>query len=80
MVPNHLRCIRLIDLRVGKNCGMGIPLSDWSGSGATERLRETIIELNATTERQTRRLLQLTWVLVVLTAVVVALTIVLLFK
>lgn len=59
---------------------MGIPLSEWSGSGATDRLRETIIELNSTTERQTTRLLQLTWVLVVLTAVVVALTVVLLFK
>lgn len=59
---------------------MGIPLSEWSGSGATDRLRETIVELSSATERQTKRLLQLTWVLVILTGVVVALTVVLLFK
>jgi len=30
-----------------------IPLSEWSGSGATERLRETITEFNQTTAKQT---------------------------
>lgn len=45
----------------------GIPLSEWSGSGATERLRETITEFNETTAKQTAQLVQLTRVLVALT-------------
>ena len=45
----------------------GIPVSEWSGSGATERLRETITEFNETTAEQTRQLVQLTRALVVLT-------------
>jgi hypothetical protein len=59
---------------------VGIPLSEWSGSGTTERLRETIVELSAKTERQTTQVVRLTWVLVILTVVLVALTGVLLFR
>jgi hypothetical protein len=46
----------------------GIPLSEWSGSGATRELHETIKQFNATAERQsaemvalTRQLKWLTW-------------------
>lgn len=49
----------------------GIPLGQWSGSDATDRLRETISEFNAITERQTKQLIRLTWALVFLTAVLV---------
>jgi hypothetical protein len=58
----------------------GIPVADWSGSGATERLQETILDLSDKTARQTKVLIWLTGVLVVLTAVVVALTIVLVVR
>lgn len=46
----------------------GIPISEWSGSGATDHLRETISEFNATTAEQTAQLVRLTKALVVLTA------------
>jgi hypothetical protein len=49
----------------------GIPLSEWSGSGATRELHETIERFNAETAKQTRQLLILTWVIAVLTAVMV---------
>lgn len=45
----------------------GIPISEWSGSGATDRLRETITEFSATTAEQTAQLVRLTKALVVLT-------------
>jgi len=48
-----------------------------SGSDATERLRETIIDLNNTTKRQATVMICLTGVLVVLTVVLVVLTVVL---
>jgi hypothetical protein len=38
---------------MAREVGMGIPLGEWSGAGATDRLRETIIELNEKTEGQT---------------------------
>ena len=47
--------------------GMGIPLSEWSGSGAPERLRETLVQFNETTAKQTAQLIRLTWALVILT-------------
>jgi len=56
---------------------VGIPMGQWSGSDATERLRETIIELNKTAGCQTKILIWLTAVLVVLTGVIVWLTVVL---
>lgn len=46
----------------------GIPLSEWSGSGATDRLRETVVEYSEATARQTAQLMRLTWLLVILTA------------
>jgi hypothetical protein len=48
-----------------------IPLSEWSGSGATRELHESIKAFNTASARQTRQLLILTWVIVVLTAVMV---------
>jgi len=47
----------------------GIPLSEWSGSGATKQLEETIKKFNEETSRQTRQLLILTWVIAILTFV-----------
>lgn len=47
----------------------GIPLSEWSGSGATRELEQTIREFNAQSSRQTRQLLVLTWVIAALTFV-----------
>jgi len=46
---------------------MGIPLSDWSGSGATDRLRETVVEYSEATTKRTVQLVRLTWILVILT-------------
>jgi hypothetical protein len=60
--------------------GMGIPLAEWSGSAATDRLRETMVELAAKTDRQTRQMLFLTWALVVLTLVIAVLTVVLVVR
>jgi hypothetical protein len=50
----------------------GIPLGVWSGSDATNQLRETIIELSEATARQTRQMIRLTWTLVIMTAVLIA--------
>jgi hypothetical protein len=47
---------------------MGIPLGEWSGSNATRELNETIKKFNEATGGQTRRLLFLTWVIAILTA------------
>jgi hypothetical protein len=47
----------------------GIPLGEWSGSDATNRLRETIEVSNLQTEKQTRTMLRLTWAILVLTFV-----------
>jgi hypothetical protein len=45
----------------------GIPLSEWSGSGATERLHQTIRDFNKVTTKQTDNLVRLTRQLVILT-------------
>jgi len=47
--------------------GGGIPLSQWSGSGATDELRKVIIEFNEQSSKQTRQLMVLTWVIAGLT-------------
>ena len=47
----------------------GIPLSEWSGSGATRELHETIKSFNEVTTRQTTWLLRLTWAITALTLV-----------
>jgi len=49
------------------------------GSAATERLRATIVELDATTQKQTHQLVVLTRWLVIFTVVLVALTAVLIW-
>ncbi len=45
----------------------GIPLSEWSGSGATRELQATIREFNEKAEKQTRQLVRLTWIIAILT-------------
>src|SRR5258705_9762933 len=47
----------------------GIPLGQWSGSDATNALRESIERFNAKTVRQTTWLLRLTWTIAALTLV-----------
>jgi hypothetical protein len=47
----------------------GVPLSEWSGSGATDRLRETIERYSDVTATQTAQLIRLTRALVTLTAI-----------
>ncbi len=47
----------------------GIPLDEWSGSGATKALHETIREFNEATTRQTKHLIVLTYVIAILTLV-----------
>jgi hypothetical protein len=53
-------------------CMGGIPLSEWSGSGATRQLEATIREFNEETSRQTATMIRLTRWIVVLTVVLVA--------
>jgi len=45
----------------------GVPLSEWNGSAATDRLHATIQELNATATEQTKEMIRLTRWLVALT-------------
>lgn len=52
----------------------GIPLSEWSGSGATDRLHKTIQQFTETAEKQTRQLIWLTRWLVGLTIALLILT------
>ncbi|MEW6246646.1 MAG: hypothetical protein AB1555_08050 [Nitrospirota bacterium] len=47
----------------------GIPLSEWSGSGATRELHETIRNFNEVASRQTQEIVILTRVLAFLTFV-----------
>jgi hypothetical protein len=49
----------------------GIPLSEWSGSGTTDRLREVIIEFGETAEKQTRTMIRLTKMITGLTVILV---------
>jgi hypothetical protein len=47
----------------------GIPVGQWSGSDATNALRESVEQFNATAGRQTAWLLGLTWTIAALTLV-----------
>ncbi len=47
----------------------GIPLPEWSGSGATRELHETIRKFNEVASRQTNEILKLTRVIALLTIV-----------
>lgn len=49
-----------------------IPLSEWSGSGATRELLASIQEFNQQAARQTRHLILLTWVIAILTFAMLA--------
>jgi hypothetical protein len=52
----------------------GIPLDQWSGSAATDRLRTVIEENQKITERQTTTMIRLTWVMAALTVIATILT------
>jgi hypothetical protein len=54
--------------------GPGIPLGEWSGSDATDRLRNVIEKNQEATDRQTATMLRLTRVMTVLTFVTTVLT------
>jgi hypothetical protein len=42
----------------------GIPLGQWSGSDATNALRETIVQLNSAADAQTREMIRMTrWIM-----------------
>ncbi|MCL5736950.1 MAG: hypothetical protein M1274_15500 [Actinobacteria bacterium] len=47
----------------------GIPLEEWNGSVATRELHQTIKEFNGSAERQTKKLIRLTWAIAALTFV-----------
>jgi hypothetical protein len=49
-----------------------IPMGQWSGSDATDQLRAVIEEHQQATERQTRWMICLTWVMTILTVVTAA--------
>jgi hypothetical protein len=52
--------------------GKGIPIGEWSGSGATDQLRYTIEQFNREAQRQTETMIRLTRWIVALTIVLVA--------
>ncbi|MCU7812524.1 MAG: hypothetical protein KZQ77_15050 [Candidatus Thiodiazotropha sp. (ex Notomyrtea botanica)] len=47
----------------------GIPLDQWSGSGATKELEKTVVSLSEASERQTRHIIKLTYAMLILTFV-----------
>jgi hypothetical protein len=52
----------------------GIPIGEWSGSDATDRLRAVIEENQRATDRQTTTMIRLTRVMTALTIVTTVLT------
>lgn len=48
---------------------MNIPLGQFSGSDATDRLRESIEQHQRATQRQTRTMIALTWAVTIMTVV-----------
>jgi len=48
---------------------MNLPLGQFSGSDATDRLRQAIDEHQEQTGRQTRTIIRLTWAMTILTVV-----------
>ncbi len=47
----------------------GVPLDQWSGAYATKDLHETVRNFVNSSDKASRRMLQLTWAIVFLTAV-----------
>jgi len=47
--------------------GGGIPIGQWSGSDATRELTEAIIKMNVASEKQTKKIIVLTWALTIMT-------------
>jgi hypothetical protein len=54
----------------------GVPLGEWSGSDATNRLRAVIEKQHEETVKQTTRMVLLTWAMFALTFVMVLATII----
>jgi uncharacterized membrane protein len=52
----------------------GVPLGEWSGSDATERLRAVVEQQHKETAKQTRVMVRLTWAMFALTFVTVLAT------
>lgn len=51
----------------------GIPLDQWSGSGATKELEKTVVLLSEASEKQTRHIIKLTYTMLFLTFVMACL-------
>jgi hypothetical protein len=51
---------------------MNIPLDDWSGAAATKALHDTIKQFVTTSDKQARKMIGLTWAIIVLTIVMLA--------
>ena len=49
----------------------GIPLDEWSGSGATRELHATVKAFTATSDRQAKTMIGLTWAIFGLTVALV---------
>lgn len=47
----------------------GIPIDEWSGSGATKELEQTVVKLNHASEKQTKHIIKLTYAMLILTFV-----------
>ena len=45
----------------------GIPIGQWSGSDTTKELTQTIKKFNESSTKQTRQIVILTWVITILT-------------
>jgi hypothetical protein len=45
----------------------GIPLDEWSGAGATRELHATMKDFVRSSDQASRRMIQLTWAIIVLT-------------
>jgi uncharacterized Rmd1/YagE family protein len=45
----------------------GIAVGQWSGSDATKELTETLKKFNDSSEKQTKQMVKLTWVITILT-------------
>jgi hypothetical protein len=55
--------------RKAKMVESGIPIGQWSGSDATNALRESIEKFNQQSTRQADTMLRLTWVIAALTII-----------
>lgn len=54
---------------------MNIPLGEWSGSNATKDLHRAVIQIHELNSKDSKRMLLLTWIILILTALVLLLTV-----